>query len=57
MTRFKIENRNTLVIEVIKRAIAREQDKISRARDEIEKLTQDLFDLGEPPDVNSFKKG
>jgi len=54
MTRFKIDDRNALVVEVIKKAIGLEQEKITRANLELEKLTQDLIDLGSPPDVNSF---
>lgn len=37
---------NAPVIEVIWRAIYREQEKITRAKEEIEKLKCDLRDLG-----------
>jgi hypothetical protein len=40
------ESRNTALLEVLKRALRREEEKISNAEREIWKLKQELLDLG-----------
>ena len=41
------ERRNALLIQVLKDALAREQQKIERAEHEIIKIKQELLELGE----------